>query len=555
MSDNNFEPFDYGRSLSIILSRDVYSNPKVAIREVLTNIYDQFLHEAAANSMHFNEAYVEINPIAKTIRIYDYATGIENVEEFKIIGSNRGGKVVGSRISTVKNPDEDVIGQFHIGKAAFPSLSNREIGRVVKFESNNGKEGIRLAMMIRKIEGGDDFEIGWDKQYSSRFPKELAHLARKEKEIGLSIEIEDVKKEFLKIETVKEIIAKQFGLLIRIKGFKIFIRDVTKTTTDQFEQILASQELETKGASILQVSEDSSHVLTHRFVPSEKPAFENIDLYIKWIYITSFRLPYKVKGWYNDNKTRLIANREKPRIDDIFDAAKDKLTSYIAANFEKEGKTNTVRIKGLNRLEKIVKNMLKIVQNDYATDPIVLSGVLDEVSNIKGQIETDPHKRGGWQRRNDMQLVSEGGDPNGEPIIPIGKGKKRKGGKRTTGSADSHLASGIEGGDHPALVGVSTNDRPKTGNIDPSFRIDPKDIGADKPLTYMERANLLYLNTDQPAINGILSMPKGMREAALSPLLAEAVAEFMVRFRHTPTNIDQYRAIVTEIYTKSMMIE
>ena len=551
--DDSFQPFEFGRTLSIVLSRDLYSNPNVGIREILSNIYDQYLHKDARDSPYFMKAFIEVDSLHHTLRVIDYATGIEDVILFKLIGSNIAGKTVGDKRSTVQNPDEDIIGQFHVGKASFPSLSKSDTGIVVKFESISKNEGIRLAMIKRPIEGGD-FEIGWDKTYASKFPADLAHLARKEKQIGLSVQIENVLDEFLNVRHIKAIVAKQFGLLIKLKGFKIYIRDTATSDSDEFVQIHPPADLNTDGIETTQVLPNGSHPFSHRLMPCEKPRFENIDLYVKWIWITSFRHPgRKVTGLVNDNKIHLVANREKPKIDDTYDAFKAKFTELVAKRFDKEGEDKrSRRLKSTKELLHRFKNMLNVVQELYQKEPLVLSGISNDLSQIKGQIERDPNQVEAWVKETKKKLTKEGGKPEEGPIIPIGPHKKRKKGKRKRRSGtDGNMPSAEEGGEHDILRGVTTGERPETGPIEPSLNIISKDIGTERPLTYMERANLLYLNTDQPAMLTILQLPKKEKDAALSPFMAEALAEFVTRLRDKPTSIEEYRQMINDIYTRS----
>jgi hypothetical protein len=381
-----FEPFDYGRSMSIFLSDYMYTTPEVAIREMIANARDQYLHKDTFTRPHHNEIYVVIDPIHETFRCIDYATGILDINEFKLMGSNRMGKQVGDRLPTVENPDPEMIGQFHVGKASFAKMSYLNEGNVVSFYSNSGKEGHILQMLIQNTEIGK--ELGWEDPIS-RLPSNLAHQARPENESGpgLSVQIHKVTPKLLDIKYVSKTISDQFGILLSRRQLKIFIKARNVPSSDPSEKwrrIFAPGDLKCDTEAKLLL--DNDHIMTHCLQPEEKPPHENIRLYIKHIYITSIHVPYKVKGWINYNRLRLNGPRDGFLSDDRSEEMFKHLIPYLDSNYEKQDTRKGPKPKDLKDLTKLFEKMVEQVLLLYERDPIMLKGTYQELSKIKGRI-------------------------------------------------------------------------------------------------------------------------------------------------------------------------
>ena len=230
--------------------------------------------------------------------------------------------------------------------------------------------------------------------------------------------------------------------------------------------------------------------------------------------------------------------------------------------FEKQHTKRDPKLKGVKDLTKLFANMIKQAMELYQRDPIMLQGVFSEISDIKGEIlDNDKNhldkkdKKKGLISRLGEGIDSESeDDPHGEIVVPIGtkrkrgrgKGKGSKGGKRSTWITDP---DGIQREYLTPIVDQDPN-RPPTGPIKPTLVIEDKEIGIDKPITYMEKASHLILNKSQPATYGILMMQKHYRQTSLGPFMAEALAEFIVRNRQTPTSIIEYRQMVNDLYTR-----
>lgn len=563
MTPGNFEPFDYGRSMSIFLADYMYTIPEVSIREMIANCRDQYLHKDTFTRPHYNEVYILLNPAARTFRCIDFATGILALNEFKMMGSNTMGKRVGDRISTVENPDEEMIGQFHVGKASFAKMSELEEGNVVSFYSNSITEGHILQMLIRNTDIGK--ELGWEDPIS-RLPAALANEARPKNEAGpgLSVEVHKVIPRLLDAKYVYKVIAEQFGLLLYKKHLRIFIK--SENAVPGYEHIADWAPIEAPKVLHLEnegkLKLDANHILFHWLRKEEKPPYENIRICVKGIYIRSIHAPYKVEGTVNNNRLRLNGPRDGFLDDERIEEMHKYLTPYLDANFERLTRKSEKKPKGLKDLTKLFEKMVEECLKLYERDPLMLEGSYQELSTIKGQIiKTDKEnlkdlkKEHGKISRNGKGTDEEQ-NAEGEIVIPVKTkrkpGGKQGGGKGTGGGSKATWTTDQENGkERDYMTGSFDDQRPNRGPINPSFTIDPKDIGIDKPVTYMENAHLLYLNTDQPATRGLLLMQKHYRQTSLGPFMAEALAEFVTRNRQTPTSIREYRQMVNDIYTRS----
>jgi len=551
---NDFKPFDYGRSMSIFLSDYMYTTPEVSVREMISNARDQYLDESTFNKPNHNKVFIIVDPLRKKFRLVDYATGIIN-PDFQMMGSNTLGKIVGSRISTVENPDEEMIGQFHVGKASFAKMSTVAEGPVVSFYSNNGKEGLILQMLIRNTDIGK--ELGWeDPPY--RLPPKLIHEAREEREIGLTVEVHDVIDKLLRVSYVKRVVGEQFGILLSRKHLHVFVKDGTAPNAE-WDKVKASSDLDCTREEKLNLDRD--HFMSHCLSVDEKPPYDNIKICVKHVFIKSIHVPYKVKGWINYNRLRLNGPRDAFLTDDRHDEMMKYFSPLLDERFEKQHNNRDPKPKGLKDLTKLFGKMIKQVIELYDRDPLILSGVFNDHSDMKGNIlDTNKNKIENLHKQNGP--ISPTGKGNeGEPIegeilipVPRKRGKRGKGKGRGTGGGDETTWQIDEenGKEREYFTGALEEQRPQTGPIEPVFRIEDREIGIEKPITYMENPMLLILNPSQPAMYGILRMQDHYRQTSLAPFMAEALAEFITRNRQTPTSIVEYRQMVNDIYTSSL---
>lgn len=554
-----FRRFRYGPTLSILVSKYLYTTPAVAIREMIANARDQYNHKDSKGRALHGEIYLLLNSTKKTLRCIDYATGIID-PNFDVLGGETIGKTVGDVTSTVRDPTPGIGGQFHMGKASYAKLSTiKEVGKqVISFYSNNGTEGLQMHMIYNDTETGEDQELGWDDP-PYRLPPKLIDEARDEEGIGLTVEVHDVLEEFLWISHIRKLVGEQFGILLEANEIKVFIRDEVNDNESEWERINAAPEFQQcrkKDAKELHL--DGDHIMTHCLKFEEKPPWHNIKICIQDVVVTQIHSDNKVKGWINYIRLQPNLPRDGIMQDHNYSEMMKYLLPYIDDNFPKQHKKQESQLKGIKDLKKIFQDMMESAFELFPNDPFILAGVYDEVSDIKGNILKKDVKGNTNKQKGPISRLGQGRDkddpnnPEGEVVIPIGKKRRRRKG---TGKGSHGGTKGTWVTDPDGIPRWYLNpnteepDRPDTGPIKPQLEIEDKEIGEDKPITYMETPSKLILNRDQPATISILKMQKHYRQQVLGPLLAEAVAEYIVRFRPTPTSIGDYRQMVTQLYT------
>jgi hypothetical protein len=526
---------------------------------MIANARDQYLHPDTLDKPQYNKVYISIDPIQKRFRCADYATGIID-PDFQMIGSNEFGKSVGERKSTPDNPDLQMAGQFHMGKASYAKMSSCSEGKVASFYSNNGKEGLILNMLIRKTELGK--ELGWeDPPY--RLPQNLCQEAREEKEIGLTVEVHEVIDKLLNAYYIQDLIGDQFGLSLKKGALNVYVKSTIsekyKLAEEWYTVDPATDYLIDTPEEILKL--DGDHRLSFWLIADEKPPILNVRICIKDILICKIHIPNKTRGIINYDWIRPNAARDHYLDDERSEEMMRYLIPMIDSRFERLSAKKSPKHKDLRDLTKLFENMVKQVIDLYKRDPIALSGEYQELSDIRGNILRDDknnirrsEKKKGLISKTGQGKGKDEGQPEGEIVIPInGKHRGPGGGHGTHGGTKRTWKTDPAEGKEREYLSPNLNEQkhPPTGPIKPDFSITPRAIGRDKPVTYMPNASLLILNTDQPATYGILIMQKHYRQTSLGPFMAEALAEFITRNRPTPTSITEYRQMVNDIYTRS----
>ena len=271
-----------------IITKDMYTNPDVAVREMISNAIDAY------GKTPDKEIFITIDSLRGTFKLVDNATGITvTLEEFEEFSIGRHDVVIGK------------IGHFHVGKASFLKMSNKKEGEIVTFRSNNGQEGI-VTHLSRFDDSG---EVFWDDR-PFRYPAEQAHLARPgEKLLGMTVEVVDIIDELRNINVLKRLIAKWFGILIT-RGLKIYIRDLAVDST-KWELVNKPNGLDTNETHrtqelLLSTGTYVSHCLKH----DPKPKWDNIDVYVEHVYIKPTHVDNYVTGWINCDSFQLNTARD-----------------------------------------------------------------------------------------------------------------------------------------------------------------------------------------------------------------------------------------------------
>ena len=101
----DFESFEYGKGMSLLISYFLYTKAEVGMRELLVNGWDQYLDEQVQEKP--KELFITLNPVVRAIDYHDNATGIIGpISDFKRIAPLKatGGKTVGNQESTAQKP-------------------------------------------------------------------------------------------------------------------------------------------------------------------------------------------------------------------------------------------------------------------------------------------------------------------------------------------------------------------------------------------------------------------------------------------------------------------
>lgn len=481
-------PYNIRPGILRILMRNMYTSSWVAFREAVSNAYDQYQHKALKEKEKV--IYVTLDPYRRIITCTDHATGIENLQNFQDVGNEDAegisGKMVGDQISSYQNINPKIIGQIHVGKLTYVNASS---SKQVKIYSNNGERGDILTML----------EYGWGEP--EHFSKQHANIALPH--IGVKVEILDAKPELLKMKKAYEHLSEWFGILIA-RGLKIYIRDVTSTEyigeyDSLWLQVLKPNDLKTDNEvykdPLLRMS--SGRYITCRLTPINKPSHEdNIDVYVKGVYIRSIHVDYLVKGWVNCDDLELDTSRD--RFMQSEDSTYPEFITFLEKYIIKEGYEKQSRARNKIRSEK----------------------QLEALGTIALEI---------WSKLFPEESAPAGEDnPQGQEGNPLSTGEEGTGEieKRDPGDTEG-TATGSGGGTRTpkkTQVGKSKDKKP----ITPKMRWDTLPRGS-MPTMFMESADQMIVNTDRDASSIIMDASPKLIFRVVIPFMVKAVVNFNTR--------------------------
>lgn len=349
-------PHDFGTGSGIIkeIGKYAYKKPLDVYREAVSNALDQY------NPIEKNK-FVEIKinvPPDHDLEILDQATGIENYNDFIKAGTEEGeGKKVGNRVSSYTKINPDIVGQKHIGKISFIFASQEE---KVEFHSNNGEVGMILIMR----RGGFEHPIYKDTT------KVVPHK-------GLKVVIKNARKEVLNERTVMDYLSKVFAIRIA-RSAKIFVNGKPVTKPLDFdcsnEEVLFTLDiLDNEGKPI---------VVRGQLSRISKPRINNIDVFVKHVFVESDNYDYEVQGWINVDHFELGIGRNSVYQDEkVYQEFRKKFFEYLDSNFEKTSKTVEKEIKGIKQLEEMAKNL---IEHFCALNPDIVQPLLSGSKSKQG---------------------------------------------------------------------------------------------------------------------------------------------------------------------------
>jgi hypothetical protein len=216
----------------------------------------------------------------------------------------------------------------------------------------------------------------------------------------------------------------------------------------------------------------------------EKPQLNNLDIFVRNVYVDSKGFDFKVEGWLNYNKLQLTSSRDAIHEEGVeHEKFIQGLTKHLEENYEKkktEKKDQHVRAE--KQLGKMFVNVISSIRDAYPdmAKPLMAGSPSGEIgigTNFKGDA-SDPctEQKGIIDRTNTAELSI------GKPIGGCGKGHR-------TGSKES--MSRITKGDGRILA--PSHVLPSGNDMIP----EPKLVTAkseDRPVVYYSAPNRLVIN-------------------------------------------------------------
>jgi hypothetical protein len=522
---------------------------------MISNAKDQYQDPKTFKTEFYKLIVIRINPLTKVLRCTDYATGIENLQEFKeFFTKDAPCKKVGGKVSTIDNPVSGITGVFHIGKASFLKMSTKTEGGIVTFYSNNGDRGDIITMKIQ------DGKIGWSEGF--RYPPENAHMAKPE--IGLTVKVEDVVEELAKPTKIYNLVSKWFGILIK-RGLKIAIRDDTipgPPGPSNTKFVEPPKELDTKNeqSSNDTILSNGKH-LSYCLKANLKPKYENIDIYKDHIWIKSIHVEYCVEGWINCDSFQLNGSRDGFQTGEgtkytegmkLFDA-------YLERNYDRQHAKSIV--KGQEDMNKQLQKIMEQALKSFKLDSLLPNGLESEIPLATGQTNQqlvngpNQNQNQQWERIDGVGIIDTGGDKTRRGKI-IGPDEHGHCGPiiHDHGNDDNVKTYEENGGDHSIIKPKKTQTQPRPGPTKPNMKYELSDLTDSEPMTKMNTPDAVILNTSLQSINDILQFGIVRRLTVLTPLAIDAIVEFLMRRESKGLDITTYRKKCSDLYSRVIML-
>jgi len=484
---SGLEPHELGENAIRELSRHLYKYPKSAIKECVTNGLDQ-------QSARPKEARIDITTHVgpdDDLWIQDYGTGIEDYAIFKKF--LRGQKEVEGRVSSYENIDPEIGGNKGLGKLGFLMLAGGD-NPTVEFYSHRPKtdrysgQGLKVTMT----------EQGFVPEY-------MDSIEALEKP-GVRVVIKHCRWDLLPRETeLIKYISKMFAIRIS-RGTQIYFDG---------NRISKPEGFISKADQLFQL--DSGDWIKGNFVPTETPEGKNVWIANKNIFVDDLWMEHRVFGWLNDDHIVPTSSREDIEDTQRWIEIKQKLRLYLDEHYP----VPKMRELGKMGREKEKTDLLiKLLQNrDH-----ILSGTYDQ-DGIFGEISEGGEAKNKPLKKKENVTLTHTGNENGPPVIPIGDGKRGKGGRHGgTGNAPGFE----EGGDHDILTNPEDTDtRIKQGPIRPEVKIVKNPFGINYPMAFFsDNGNTFNWNTFWPQTVKAFKANGPDWKYLIGPVYAQALANF-----------------------------
>ena len=151
---------------------------------------------------------------------------------------------------------------------------------------------------------------------------------------GLKVVIKHAKKSIVQDNKLKDYISKTFAIKIA-RGAKIFVNGIQIHKPEGFDSSQFKLFELTNGTKVF-----------GNLKSVEKPKPNNIEIYVKQVFVDSKEFDYKVEGWVNCDALELETSR-----DGIYEGSEryvefiEKLMRYLEENFDKKSENKDKEIK------------------------------------------------------------------------------------------------------------------------------------------------------------------------------------------------------------------
>jgi hypothetical protein len=335
----------------------LYQNKKAAFREVVTNSIDQYevlyenLRKSGMSDENLPKKIIDITMPDKEgnsqyslldfIRVIDYATGIENVEQFR------------KALESDKKDDDITAGEFGIGRASMLALTKNCEGTLIYITNNGDIEQIIL--------------INW-KGFDEHIPVSSAkgELRRQ----GVSVTITDLDMDALpSVKSVINYLSGVFGLrilydknlIIRVNGETVPVnKEIAKEYGGLFRKKFKYAE-----SDLVLIEGNVNHFTT---------GDGTLTLYKKFIRIGNnpkdIGLGYRIKGWINCDQFELTPDRDNVKEDEIYKIITTSMDEFCAnAKFPRIERTDVEDASSSKKAKKMMEslsNLMNLLVSDLS---------------------------------------------------------------------------------------------------------------------------------------------------------------------------------------------
>ena len=500
---NNHE---FGDNAIIELSQHLYKSPKSAIKEGVSNGLDQQDKNARI------EIFTNVPPDGDII-IEDWGTGIENYDDFRT--GLRGFKLVGGRISSYETIDPSIAGNKGLGKYSFLMLSDASPPRVEFYSHRPRVEGKytgvgRKVTMFQRVKDG--------------FVTETMNTVEALEHPGVKVVIKNAKDILPRDSSLMHYLSKVYAIRIA-KGAKIFLNG---------NKILQPEDFDPKDSPLFVM--DDGTIISGNLKAADKSQSNNIQVFIKTIFVDDLSFEHKVTGWINDNLLIPTSSRESIEETIRYREFHEKLTAYLDEYFEKPTSERMSRMP--NEKQKIQLG-LKLIQHQKER----LSGEYDEASQFQGDITGGMDKGKKWIKKEGITLTDTGGDENAPPVIPIGPGTRHPG----TRHGGTGTKPGIEdGGDHDILTTESNTPRLRVGPIKANLKYIYSDAGFDRSPSEQINETKVLINTSWPQSKKAYKAKGENWEAVFLPVVAPALINYEIKIKEENLSNEEWQKRLAE---------